>query len=200
MSTSDKIFERIRILTAERRFFFAQDLQGITTYDGLNTALSLLHRLGHIVRASPGIYTLAPAQHPPEDIHWTDDLAWCMARRIKASAAFDGLRTAIRLGLPVGRSTQHVYLSNGAATSVSFWGHRIELRRVKPALLERAGTYLVQRLQALYWVGEEALAFPDQGNSQVSAPLFSISELAELRALTPTRYMPLVTRYAALPD
>lgn len=155
-SAAYKIERWLQQRDASDPFFLAEDASHLDSMSAVHMALSRMCGTGRLTRASTGVYC-AQANSNDDELRWVNSLAKAVSRRSRCNILLDGLDEVLRLGLPTQPSQRHIYLSDGGGTSVLYLGHTVQIKRVSPRLFAQAGSPHGRVIQALYWLGPEAV-------------------------------------------
>jgi hypothetical protein len=132
------------------RFVLAEDFLDAGPNSAVYMALSRLSASGRLHRVSTGIYATSAASETSLD--WTDELAGILARKARCLIQADGRAMSVSLGIAA-YSHRHLYMSDGGQAKLSWQGHEIEIKRVRPVLFDAASTEAGRIVQAIYWMG-----------------------------------------------
>jgi hypothetical protein len=132
------------------RFVLAEDFLDAGPNSAVYMALSRLCASGCLHRISTGIYATSASSETSLD--WTDELAGVIARKTRCRVQMEGHAMAVSLGMAA-YSHRHLYMSDGGQARLSWQGHEIEIKRVRPVLFDAASTEAGRIVQAIYWMG-----------------------------------------------
>ena len=175
-----------KILRAIRRrgrgyVFTPKDMLSLGSRAAIDQALSRLARKGEIRRVGRGIYDypkisnqLGPLSPTPEAV------AGALARTESAHLQTSGARAANALGLTTQVPARLTFLTDGTPRSRRVGRQIIELKRAAPRKLRGAGTTAGTVLQALRYLGPEAV---DERVVRHLSQVLTARDKRELRSL-----------------
>lgn len=173
-----------RVLAGEPgRVFSPRDFLDLSSRDAIDHALSRLCADGSLRKVARGLYAL-PQRHPlfGELSVTSDAIAKALAGRDALRLQPAGAYAANQLGLTEQVPMKLLYLTDGPSRLIQVDGREIVLKKTTPRNMETAGRISGTVIQALRWLGKEAV------NDQVIDKLrrrLSADDLAVLRQDAP---------------
>ncbi len=156
-TVSQQILRRIRG-KGRGWVFTPADFAGLGSRDSIDQTLSRLVARNSVRRLDRGLYDY-PKQSPRLGLlsPKPDDIASALARQSGAKLQVSGARAANALGLTTQSPAKTVYLTDGPARKAQFGRQVIELRHVNAKRLAGAGNVSGAVLQALRYLGRDAI-------------------------------------------
>ncbi|WP_295447065.1 DUF6088 family protein [uncultured Thiodictyon sp.] len=181
-SIATQIQERI-LAGKPGQVFSPRDFLDLSSRDAIDHALSRLCGDGSLRKVARGLYAL-PQRHPlfGELSVTSDAIAKALAGRDALRLQPAGAYAANQLGLTEQVPMKLLYLTDGPSRLIQVDGREIVLKKTTPRNMETAGRISGTVIQALRWLGKDAV------NDQVIDKLrrrLSDSDLAVLRQDAP---------------
>lgn len=157
-SMQDKIVERLR-RQGQGKVFTPKDFLDLGSRESVDQALSRLAKAETVQRLGRGLYCYPKINKrlgiiiPPD----VDEIASALARQTGSRIAPSGAMAANRLGLSTQVPAKPVYLTDGRSRKVRIGNFLIVVKHVAPKELPVGNQISATVLQALRYLGKEAI-------------------------------------------
>lgn len=154
-STEEKILELVSS-TPRGTLFFPDDFDDTGSSDAVRKALQRLENKGAIRRVAHGIYVLPnKSSYIGEVLPSAEEVAEAIAKRDKIRIIPTGVYALHALGLSTQIPLKLVYLTDGAARTITVGKRTIKLKKTTPKNLMTKGRISSLVIQALREIGKD---------------------------------------------
>ena len=160
---ANKILKRIQGHGRGQWVCSARDFLDIGNRAAIDKALSRLVQEGHLRRISRGLYELPRISrilNKPAPANLDAAIA-AITRRDGIRLMPDGLTAANQLGLTTAVPATNSYVTDGTSKTIDIDGRTIYMRHASPRVMRWWGRPSAPVVQAIYWLGPNAVKDPD---------------------------------------
>ena len=157
---ADKITKRVSAHGRGRWVCTPKDFLDLGSREAVDQALSRLVKAGQLRRVGHGLYDMprrSDVLKRPAPVNLDAAIA-ALARRDGVRIMPDGLVAANQLGLTNALPAKASYVTDGSSRTVKIDGRTVRFRHAGPSVMQWAGKPSAPVVQALRWLGPEAVA------------------------------------------